>query len=152
MKKNNQIITFVVAIILLTVAVVFTTLLYRRSHRTSKVRPDLAATITSNIASETAKGTTTTDIMTPQEMEKYNIYHRAIYETTRDSSGKIIKAQLIGMKDPEPLKLDLMTDKEKEAIKMATSTKVQVLERDPATGKIKAYRLMKNDDDILKEY
>ena len=92
------------------------------------------------------------EILSQAEIGELNLYHSGIYEVvSRDKNNKITAYKVIGIKKPEPLKLELMTDVEKISKGLVPSSKIQVLERD-SSGKITAYRLMKNDSDIVKEW
>ena len=59
--------------------------------------------------------------------------------------------RFVGVKEPAKISKDLMTDEEKKTFNLASSTKVQVLERDK-NGKIVNYRIMKSDSDVLSLY
>jgi len=119
----------------------------------SKPAPETPTSTNVNLALVTSTEAipSTTDIMTREEMQKAGVYHRAIYEVTRDKDGKITSAKLIGLTDPQPLKFDTMTAAEREAKGMPANVKIQVLERD-SSGKILKYRVMKDDNDIMKMY
>lgn len=58
-----------------------------------------------------------------------------------------------GMYHKKPIKLELMTDTEKDSFGLSTSSpqRAQVLERD-ASGTPTVYRLIYSDSDILTEY
>lgn len=99
----------------------------------------------------TSTGTTTVGIMTKEEQEELGLFSRAVYEVTRDEAGKIIHAQIIDIKKPEPIAFDTMTAEERTAKGIASDTKIQVLLRD-SSGKIKSYRVMKDDNDIVTAY
>lgn len=92
------------------------------------------------------------DIMSTEELESLGLYHRAVYEVLeRDKSGKVIKTQLIGIKKAESLASEIMTIEEKTTFNIASTTKIQILKRD-SKGNIVSYRVMKDDNDIIKNY
>jgi len=88
--------------------------------------------------------------LTVDEKINFGLYHLAIYSKVGEKDGKAI-LRFEGMAAPQPLKFDEMTDQEKTARGLATSTKVQVLLRN-AKGEPVQYRVMQNDSDVVKNY
>jgi hypothetical protein len=88
--------------------------------------------------------------LTVGEKVDAGLYHLAIYSKVGEKDGKAI-LRFEGMAAPQPLKFEEMTDQEKTARGLATSTKVQVLLRN-AKGDPVQYRVMQNDSDVVKNY
>ena len=92
------------------------------------------------------------DIIGKDELNELNLYHLGVYEAvSRDANGKVTAYKFLGLKDPEPINLELMTDAEKAERNLSPSVKCQVLERD-SSGKIMAYRMINSEADIISKY
>lgn len=144
MNKRSKLIIIIISLVLI---VLFVLYYFFNKQIKSVLTPKTK--IENKIATTT--GTTTVDVMTKEEQEKLGLFHRAVYEVTRDETGKITHAQIVGIKKPEPIAFDTMTAEERTAKGIASSTKIQVLRRD-STGKIDSYRVMKDDNDIATQY
>jgi len=106
----------------------------------------------SNTQSTPISTSTKQELLNQSEIGKLNLYHAGIYEVlSRDKDNNITSYRVIGIKKPQELKLELMTDAEKAAQGVNPSSKIQVLERDES-GKVTAYRLIKKDSDIVTEW
>jgi len=143
MNKRNKV------IILISLVLIVLFVLYYFFNK--QIKSIIAPKTKTETKIATSTGTTTADIMTKEEQEKLGLFHRAVYEVTRDETGKITHAQIVDIKKPEPIAFDTMTAEERTAKGLAPSTKVQVLLRD-SSGKIKSYRVMKDDKDIATTY
>lgn len=94
---------------------------------------------TNQKSSNSTVATANHDIINKDELNELNLYHLGVYEAvSRDDKGKVTAYKFLGLKDPEPINLELMTDAEKAERYLAPGTKAQVLERD-ANGKIVKY-------------
>lgn len=92
------------------------------------------------------------DIIDRDELNELNLYHLGVYEAvSRDEQGKVTAYKFLGLKKEEPIDLELMTDLEKMTKGVATSTKIQVLERD-SQGNVTVYHLINSDADIISKY
>lgn len=92
------------------------------------------------------------DLLTEDEKNSLNLYHLGIYEAiSRDSNGKVLEYKFIKLQEEQPIKIEIMSDVEKQEIGLSPDTKIQVLQRS-REGKVIAYRLIKKDSDILMKY
>jgi hypothetical protein len=93
------------------------------------------------------------DIMSQEEVTKAGGFRLGIYEAvTRDEeTGTPVEMRMVGIREEEPLELELMTDEEKIQFYLPYTHKVQVLQRD-SEGEIMAYRIINDDEDIVTMY
>lgn len=104
-----------------------------------------------DIATTTPAETENIETMTDEEKAKINLPHIGIYKVlSRDDEGNVASYSFIGMKKPEPVELDLMTEEEK--IKYGIGPfDAQVLSRD-SEGNITAYHIIRGEGNIVTEY
>ena len=71
----------------------------------------------------------------------------------KDRNAKKQAAEDLSPRVPKPIQLELMSDQEKTAFELASTTanRIQVLERDK-DGNITAYKIIRNDADVLTSY
>ncbi len=92
------------------------------------------------------------NLMNEEEKLNLKLYDRGNYEViSRDASGTITEYKFMGLREPKPINLELMSDAEKADRGLDLTLKIQVLSRD-SQGKILSYKLIKNDADILSAY
>lgn len=92
------------------------------------------------------------DIMTESERNSIGLYHLGVYEVlSRDENGNPKSYRLISLRDEDPIDLEFMSDAEKSEKLFNKDYKIQVLERDE-TGKITAYKIIRDESDIVKKY
>ena len=92
------------------------------------------------------------DIMSEQDKNSLGLYHLGIYEVlARDKSGKPTSYQLVSLNEEKPISTELMTDTEKVKLQIDPKYKIQVIQRD-ASGAVSAYKVLKSDTDIVKQY
>jgi len=69
------------------------------------------------------------EMVKPEEKSQLGLYHGANFEVVaRDEHGKVSEYKFLGLTEPQPIPLDLMTDSEKESIGVDLVQKIQVLE------------------------
>ncbi len=91
-------------------------------------------------------------LMTSDEKAALNLDHLSTYEVrARNKSGLPTDYRFIRVDDPQPIKLEFMTDQEKVSFNVDPKLKIQVLERD-SNGKIISYHIIKDNSDIVTKY
>lgn len=95
---------------------------------------------------------TPVEMMTAEEKKALGLNARNGFAVvSRDKDGKITAYKSTGAVEAQPLNPEWMTDADKIWRRLATSTRVQILERDSA-GKITAFKIIKSDSDIVPAY
>jgi hypothetical protein len=118
------------------------------SYYTQKAPED---EIVLELATMTPEELATKDLLSADEKAILGLPNVGIYEvTSRDESGKPVEYRFIGMQNPTPIALDLMTDEEKARFGLQ-NFQVQVLHRD-SQGNIMSYHIMKDANDIVTAY
>lgn len=134
---NKKIIIALLVLIFLLFGLVF--FVYKQNNNFAVVNP------------APLEGTTTT-LMTEREKSDLGLYHLGVYEVlARDESGLITEYQLVGMEEPMEVTPEIITDAKTEGLIIQPEVKIQVLERDPS-GNISAYRVIKDEEELIKEY
>ena len=128
-KKRNIILAMMGVIIILIALLVFCCL------RTNK---------TANVSKHNK-----VEIMTEQEKTALKLDIHGIYQVDRDSEGKIKDYNMIAYKEVE-ITPRFMSDEEKAKFHFSPEAKVQIISTDG--DQITAYRIIRNDSDILTRY
>jgi hypothetical protein len=96
--------------------------------------------------------TSTMDLMSDEEKDKFGLYHLANFEVlSRDASGTPITYRVIGAAEPKPLEVEFMSKLDKMSLGVNTNLKIQVIARD-SQGKIVRYKVINKDSDIVTSY
>ncbi len=105
-----------------------------------------------NAAPALSNASTSDEMMTAEEKKALGLNARNGFTVvSRDKDGKVTAYKSTGTIEAQPLNLEWMTDADKIWRRMATSTRVQILEKD-STGSITAFKIIKSDADIVKTY
>jgi|GEM_PF-1627676 len=151
-KTINSLIIIIVILLILAGGTWY--FLNKREEISNKINLNSSATSTASSTRQKIDMAVYKDVvgvpLTVDEKINFGLYHLAIYNKVDEKDGKPI-LRFEGMAAPQPLKFDEMTDQEKTARGLATSTKVQVLLRN-AKGDPVQYRVMQNDSDVVKNY
>ena len=154
MSKKTIKSLIIIIVILLILATGTWYFLNKREEISNKINLNSSATSTASSTRQKIDMTVYKDVvgvpLTVDEKVNFGLYHLAIYNKVGEKDGQPI-LRFEGIAAPQPLKFDAMTDQEKKARGLATSTKVQVLIRNDKGEPIQ-YRMMKNDSDVVKNY
>lgn len=102
---------------------------------------------------ESSDNTPKYEIMKEEDKEALRLYDKGVFEViARDNAGQITSYQMTGVEPEKDLSLEYMTEAEMTGLGLLPSdNKIQILRRN-SKGVIMAYKIIKNDSDIVKKY
>lgn len=135
-------------IILILTLILLVLATYTFKYLKSRNSTDMQQTVTPS----SNNSATSTGMMTEAEKKALGLDMRANFEViSRNKDGQIASYRGTSTITAQPVALEWMTDAEKIWRRLATSTRVQVLERNSA-GEITAFKIIKSDADIVSAY